>query len=183
MRRLLLLVALALVGATVVAGHAAVRAQDATPTPGAATAGHPLLGAWMVDDPTGTPSVTAFTADGVVVDTETDGGVAIGSWAPTGPTTAAFTMVLPLTDPGFPGTVVIRATVEVAADGQHLTAPYSVTVVQPDGTVLFSQTGQVTGTRLPIEPVAAIGTPLAGFPTWTPEEPGGPATPEATPAG
>jgi hypothetical protein len=54
---------------------------------------------------------------------------------------------------------------------------YSVTVTSPDGTVIYTEAGgQATATRLPIEPAEAMGSPLAGYPTWTPEEE---ATPEA----
>jgi hypothetical protein len=52
-------------------------AQNATPGAGAS---NPIVGAWIVNDPNGTPAIAAFTADGVMVDTETSGGAGIGAW-------------------------------------------------------------------------------------------------------
>ena len=82
------------------------------------------------------------------------------------------------------GSVVVRGTLEVAADGQRAGNSYSVTVTTPDGSVAFTDQADATATRLVIEPMDAMGTPLAGYPTWTPdqgEEDGGPegATPAA----
>jgi hypothetical protein len=171
----LIFAAVVLLGLVPVSRAVTAHAQDATPTAGA-MAGHPLVGTWILTDPNGTPSVTAFTSDGIVVETEIEGGVGVGSWQPTGERTAAVTFVVPIHEAGFEAIVVIRATGEVAADGATFTAEYSVTGQGPDGSVIFSDHGQVTGTRLPVEPVEAVGTPLAGFPTWTPSEEG---TPEA----
>ena len=54
--------------------------------------------------------------------------------------------------------------------------PYTVTIVGADGTVQATVEGTGRSSRLPAES-GEPGTPLAGFPTWTP------ATPEAsTPA-
>jgi hypothetical protein len=179
MRRITLpaVLVVALVGLLALGRAAGIGAQDATPAP--AMAGHPLVGSWIVTNPDGTPAVAAFTADGIVVDTEVGGGTGVGTWQPTGDRTAAFTFVIPVSDPEFAGIIVVRATAEVSADGTTFTAPYSVTGQAPDGTAPFADRGQVTGTRLPVEPIEAAGTPLAGFPTWTPEEGG---APEATPA-
>jgi hypothetical protein len=150
-------------------------AQNATP---GASAANPIVGTWIINDPTGTPSITAFTADGIVIDTETSGGTGVGSWTATGADTAAFTMVIPLTGAGQAGIVVIRATVHVDASGKTLTAPYTYTVTGNTGAVLASGKGQVTGTRVPVEPASAVGTPMAGFPTWVPQPP---STPAASP--
>jgi hypothetical protein len=172
---LLAVLAVVLVGLIALGRASGSSAQDGTPPAG--LAGHPLVGSWIVNDPQGQPSVTAFTADGVVVDAETGGGTGIGSWQATGERTAAFTFVIQASDAAqhFTGTIVIRGTAEVDASGDTFTAPYSYTVVQEDGTVLDSGTGTVTGTRLPIEPVDKKGSPLAGYPTVVP-------SPEASPA-
>jgi hypothetical protein len=177
MRRISILAILTTVllgGLLVFSGAPRIGAQDSTPA--AAMAGHPLVGTWIVSETGGTPAVIAFTADGIVVDTEIDGGTGVGSWQPTGDRSAALTFVIPINESGFSGIIVIRASGEVSADGATFTAPYSVTGQGADGTVIFSDQGQVTAVRLPVEPVEAMGTPLAGFPTWTPSEEG---TPEA----
>jgi hypothetical protein len=182
MRRIRFVVAsllVVLLGVAALAASPLARAQNATPAAGG-MAGHPLVGSWIINDPTGSPSITAFTADGIVVDTETQGGVGIGSWAITGDNTAAFTFAIPLAGGAQQGLIVIRGTLTVDAAGKTLSGPYSFTVTSNTGAVLASGNGQVTGTRLPVEPIAAGGTPLAGFPTWTPQQQGAP--PAATPA-
>jgi hypothetical protein len=177
MRRIapVLLVTVVVLLGLVVGRAATATAQNATPVAGT-MAGHPLVGTWIVSEPGQAPSVVAFTSDGIVVDTEVEGGTGVGSWQPTGERTAALTFVVPINESGFEAIVVIRATGEVSADGATFTAQYSVTGQGPDGSVVFADEGQVTGVRVPVEPVEAKGTPLAGFPTWTPSEEG---TPEA----
>lgn len=74
---------------------------------------------------------------------------------------------------------VVRADIEVAEDGQTLTATYTGEFIGPDGT----STGEVgpglaEGTRLAVEPQ---GTPIGSFEEVFGEQPVG--TPEATPAG
>ncbi|HEY7035455.1 MAG TPA: hypothetical protein VH482_29210 [Thermomicrobiales bacterium] len=101
-------------------------------------------------------------------------GVA-GAWQPTGRRSAAWTLVV-LIDGGNGGYVAVRSTAEIAEDGNTLAAPYSFTVVAPDGTVITSGMGNSTGRRLQIEPIEAVGTPLPGMPTWAPAPP---ATPTA----
>ena len=143
-------------------------AQEATP---AAMAGHPLVGTWIFDkdiaNPSELPSVVVFTADGGLLDPSE--GVA-GAWQATGPRSAAWTLVDFLTE-GPAGYVVVRSTAEIDEGGDALAGPYSFTVVAADGTVLASGEASSTAVRLPIEPIEAGGTPLAGFPTWTPAPP------------
>ncbi len=157
-------------------------AQEATP---GALVGHPLVGAWVVDteaeNPANAPSVTTIGADGIAIDVTADGASA-GVWEATGPRTATLTLAGVFEEEGFGGNFFIRAEIEVDAAGEAFESPYTFTVVAADGTVL--ETGQDTarGTRLRVPAAEAVGTPLAGFPTWTPATPeaGGPE--EATPA-
>jgi hypothetical protein len=168
MRRAPLLLSLAVVVllGLAVAGRGAV-AQEATPVvaPGGV---HPVVGSWLADtdtdDPANPPSLLVFHADGTYVEVEADGAGA-GSWAATGERTADLTIVFLEGDGGDEGggggMVTIRAAVEVAADGQSLTAQYTIEFTAPDGT----STGQygpggVTGTRIAVEP---MGTPLGSF--------------------
>jgi hypothetical protein len=169
----LILAVVVLLGLAALRQNPTAHAQDATPAAGS-MAGHPLVGSWIVSDPGGTPALIAFTSDGIVIDTEIDGITGIGSWQPTGDSTAAVTFVLPVNEPGFAGIIVIRALGEVAVDGATFTAPYTVTGVGADGSVVFTDQGEVSAVRVPVEPVEAGGTPIAGFPTWTPEDEGTP---------
>ena len=160
-------------GLAVSARGGTAAAQEATPYP---TAGHPLVGTWVfdrdVDDATDAPRVVVFTADGGLLD---PGEGVAGAWRATGPRSAAWTLVAFLPE-GPAGYVAVRSTGEVDAGGAALAGPHSFTVVLADGTVAASGRARSTATRLPIEPIEAEGTPLGGFPTWTP------ATPEtATP--
>ena len=178
MRRSLIVLSLIgslLLGIAVFGG--AVRAQDSTPL-----AGHPLIGTWIVTDPTGAPSIISFTADGTVTDIEADGGTGLGTWTATGANTAAFTFVILDATPEFTASIQINVTVTIDASGNSGTAPYSITGVMPDGSVVFSGTGSVTVARLPVQPLSAAGTPMAGFPAWNPAQANGGATPVATAA-
>ncbi|MFN8590145.1 MAG: hypothetical protein U0031_01705 [Thermomicrobiales bacterium] len=137
--------------------HHPARAKESTPT----VAGqHPLVGAWMLDgdvaDPANPPEVVVFTADGLYIGADAFGGNTLGVWAPTGPRTAAITLAFPaIGSDGAPaGLVQVRGTVEVAADGQSFTAPYTLEIKPYDG----SRSGEygpggATGTRMLIEPM------------------------------
>jgi len=98
-----------LVGLIVLAGSflgANAVAQD-----DAQTAGHPLVGSWLVTfpgDPTIPPSLYTFGADGTVVGTSAD-GARHGSWAATGPRTADLTVV-GLAGPGQAVAALVRPT-------------------------------------------------------------------------
>ena len=175
-------VAVVLLG-LVAAGRAGpMTAQDATP---AALAAHPLVGTWVADpdadNPANPPSVDVFTADGVALSVAAGGAATAGAWEATGPRTATITFVGVFEEEGFGGTFVVRGEVEVDEAGEAFTAPYSFTAVAADGTVLETGQGTARGTRLPVEPAEAAGTPLAAVPTWLPDVDGG--TPAAgTPA-
>jgi hypothetical protein len=153
-------------------------AQDATPT---AMAGHPVVGTWIIDrDPDSTaaaPTLNVFTADGGIIDPVIGVG---GLWQATGPRTLNFTLVgitaETLAGGGAGSYVVIRGSSEVDDAGESITGTASVTVVAADGTVLASIEGSNRAIRLHVEPENAGGTPLAGFPAWTPATPT-PATP------
>lgn len=162
----------------------AALAQDATPAAGTTIVpqqGHPLVGAWIADVAGESPSLIAFSADGVVTDVETGGGAGVGTWQPTGERTAAFTMLIAVGGPGFAATVQVNATVSVDASGDAGAGEYSLTVVGADGAVLATETGTVAITRIPVQSLEAAGTPLPNLPTWTPDQEGGEG-PAATPA-
>lgn len=180
---LVALVAAVLVGAVGV-GRAAVTATRQA-TPGAA-AQHPLVGTWIVDpepdDPTNPPSFDVYMADGTAINIGSEGATA-GAWEATGPRTATVTFVGLFGGVGSGTSFIVRANVEVDETGQGFTAPHSFTLVAADGTVLAAaEGGAARGTRINPEPREAVGTPLAGLPTWTPVTPEAGAPEAATPA-
>jgi hypothetical protein len=136
-------------------------AQEGTP---AATAGHPVVGAWLLDpdanDPANLPSLAIFHDDGTYLEVDADGGSGIGTWQATGPTTAAATFLYHGRDEsgGFAGTVKIRATAAVDAAGNALTAEYTLEFIGPDGTSSGEMgPGTATAERIAVEP---MGTPV-----------------------
>jgi hypothetical protein len=161
-------------GLTAALGAQHVAAQDATPS---AMAGHPIIGTWIITrditNTTEVPVVVVFTGDGSFIDAHQ--GVA-GVWEPTGPQSAAMTIV-PFIDEGPGGYIVVRGTWEIDAGGETMIGPANVTVLTPDGTVVARDTLSSRGTRLHVEPMEKSGSGLSAMPVWTP------ATPEAgTPA-
>ena len=175
MRRLAILLSVVLALAAVLAAgrsHPGSAAQDATP---AAIAGHPLVGTWIVDpevdDPTNPPSFDVYAADGTAISIGSEGATA-AAWEATGARTATVTFAGLAGGPGSGASFIIRADIEVDETGERFTATHSFMLVAADGTVLTSvpEGGTASGTRLPAQSGGA-GTPLAGFPTWTPASP------------
>jgi hypothetical protein len=167
MRRLVVLFSaatLSLAGGVIATSAVASGGTDTT-EPSSSTAAHPIIGTWMVTDtrdPESDPGPIAFTADGIVINVETE-AVGLGVWEPTGPTGVSLTFVEPVTGegPDNTGTVTIRATGEVAADGQTFTADYTIEVNGVVGFLLGEYgPGTVTGTRVVVEP---MGTPVGSL--------------------
>jgi hypothetical protein len=185
MRRLSLLIVVLVVGllslSALLANPRSSAHHDATP---AALDQHPLVGTWLadtdVDDPENPPELVIASADGGWTEVDADGGVALGRWERTGATTADLTLwnLGSSEEGGFFGTVIVRAMIEVAADGQSLRALYTVEFSAPDGTATGEfGPGIATATRLAVEP---MGVPVGSF-----EELFGQfeeAAPEASPA-
>jgi hypothetical protein len=158
----------------VIAGAHTLGAQDAD------MASHPLVGSWDLavdigDGDTSCHSQVAFSADGTYIEASCEGFVSIGSWEPTGPTTANMSF---LTGSPEDGQIRIRAAIEVAEDGQSFTAPFTFDLIDPEtGTGMGEYgPGMATGTRLVVEgPGTPVGTILDLFAQFE-------ASPEATPA-
>lgn len=174
MRRILvvLLSVIALLGALVVGG-AAVAAQDTQ------IGDHPLAGTWELladvgDGDTSCPSQIVFTDEGAYIDVDCEGAVVIGAWEPTGDATANMTFTS--FDPGG-GAYTVRAAIEVAADGQSFTAPFTFEVIDPtsgEGSGQYGP-GTATGTRLVAEgPGTPVGSVMDLFTQFE-------GTPEASP--
>lgn len=154
---------------------AGIAAQEAQP---ADLAGHPLVGAWIVDtniDMTNdAPEIGMFTSDGTVFGLGASRWVS-GAWQAADDYTGTVTMAGVFEANGG-GYVVVRGPHQVDESGNSWSCPCTFTVVAPDGTVLVSGEATAHAVRLPVEPDTAIGKPLAGFPTWTPDS-GSSATP------
>ena len=167
-------VAVALVGVVAAGARPDAVAQDATPAGGsgahAATAEHPVVGAWWSSNDAPGPGVNTayavFHADGTYLEVDPNIGVGVGVWRATGERSAELTYVFQDIDPEpaatAPGTVTVRQSVEVDASGNAFTAPLTVEVRIPDGTVVFTAAYTARGTRLEVEPMAPLGTPTAG---------------------
>ena len=167
MRRMSVLVSvfvIALIGMAAVLSVPSAVAQDATPV---AAGDHPLIGTWLIDsdsaDPENSPSINIFSADGGFI--EYDGfDVSLGRWEATGAQTGDLTFVGLGIDPEtdeYQGMFKVRASIEVAADGQSLTAEYTGEFMDADGNSDGEYgPGQASATRISVEP---MGTPVGTF--------------------
>lgn len=140
---------------------------------------HPARGSWNVTTDPGdaeySPRLMILSADGGALFVSGYGTTGIGAWEPTGETSAAvtFTMVT-----NGPAQIVVRASIEVAPDGQAFTGTFTNEFVfDPAGGGSSGEIGPgtISGTRLVAE---APGTPTQTFEEFF-ALPG--ATPEATP--
>jgi hypothetical protein len=152
--------------------RSSVDAQEATPA-GMSLADHPVVGAWRWTNAPGDPipyTFAIFHDDGTYTEVTMGAGTGIGTWRPTGERTADLTAFFQDLDPsveGFePGTIKVLAAVTVDEDGTTAKAPYTVEASTPDGTVVFASEPMAgTMTRVELEPMGAVGTPIAATPT------------------
>jgi hypothetical protein len=173
MRRIVVLVSIAtaaLVGLIVVGARPAAVAEEATPT---TMVDHPVIGTWWTANDAPGPGVetayVVFHTDGTYLEVDPNIGVGVGVWRATGERSAELTYVFQDIDPEpatiAAGTVTVRQSVEVDATGNAFSAPLTVEVRIPDGTVVFSAAYTARGTRLQVEPMLPLGTPPPGTPT------------------
>jgi hypothetical protein len=142
----------------------ATSTEGATETTDAAepsTAPHPLVGAWLMVDASDpeAPFAASFSSDGIYQDSDPE-GAGLGAWEPTGPTSAALTLVIfsPPDEGG--GMITIRATIEVAADGQTFTGDYTIEAGFEGAPPGEFGPGSVTATRIAVEP---MGSPVGSL--------------------
>jgi hypothetical protein len=168
--------AILLVGISLGAVVAVTQAQDDEET----TAGHPLVGTWIadtdLDDASNPPETFIFSVDGGYIAAEAE-GTSLGTWEATGASTAILTISdSEVDEEGNALQVVIRASIEVGADGNTFTADYTLEVIGPEFSSGEAGPAAATGTRLVAE---APGTPVLTleelFGTFE-------GTPEATPS-
>jgi hypothetical protein len=170
-----LAVFLPVAAAALVLGSAQLRtgAQSGTP----AAAGQGFVGAWRLtfDTPLGTSqSLLTVMADGTVLFSGrpvspaagetpvTFSSAGHGVWEQTGTTTAATTWVGLVTDREGNFLAVVTDSVEVTlgADGDSWSGPYSATVADPGGKVLYVGGATLQATRITVQPLATpAGTP------------------------
>jgi hypothetical protein len=159
------------VAVLVVSVRSNVVAQESTPT-GTSTAEHPVVGAWRWNNDPSDPvqyTYAIFHDDGTYQEVSGH-DMGIGVWQPTGERTAEIGYIYqdidPFSDDFEPGTVLIRATVELNEAGDSATATYSVEARTLDGTAVVQFDGLAgTLTRITIESLAFPPTPVAATPT------------------
>jgi hypothetical protein len=164
------IIAATLVGIVVFGNRPAAIAEESTPTD---MADHPVIGAWWTANDAPGPGVETayalFHADGTYLEVDPNIGVGVGVWRATDERSAELSYVFQDIDPEpattAPGTVTVRQSVAVDASGNEFTAPLTVEVRIPDGTVVFSAAYTARGIRLQVEPMLPLGTPPIGTPT------------------
>ena len=177
----------ALTGA--LAARRATTAQEATPS---AIANHPIVGAWLVMNPSDTLNArpAIFAADGTMtvgyVPSHTDPergvvlqGTAIGVWEPSGERSVHLIYVQAISDLNgtYLGTLTRDAYPEVSEDGQsfrddgtqvHITFRDAANTIvnEASGSGADAATRQVHAIRMQVgHPGFPDGTPVAGTPT------------------
>lgn len=168
------LLTIMLAGAVPIGGGRFAAAQDPGP------ADHPARGAWTTETQPGdaeySPRLVTLSADGSALFVSGYQTMGIGSWAPSGDTTAIVTFTVVTNGPA---QIVIRASIEIAPDGDSFTGTFTNEIMfDPAGGGTSGEIGPGTieGTRLVAE---APGTPTMSFEEFVPSPAG---TPESTPA-
>ncbi|MFN8590314.1 MAG: hypothetical protein U0031_02550 [Thermomicrobiales bacterium] len=164
MTRLLSLVSAVfmLLGVSVLVALSPVKAQDSTP---AALAAHPVVGLWRTTvTNTGAPpaiSFTTFHADGTYLEVVQDPPIVVtGLWQPTGERTATVTAYNFFAIDDRPVEGEVRLTVTVDETGNALTEEGTVVGHYQDGSLALAVDSPATATRLQIQPVEPLGTPV-----------------------
>lgn len=136
----------------------------------AGSAGHPLVGAWVLDLGKEGGRLFTFSSDGTVLFGDADGSSGHGTWHATGPATAALTIYKIASRPDefdpnnriFTGYTVITGEVTVAAAGDAWTGTFTVSTTNRPGEVVQRQgplTARATG--IPVVPADQVRTPPA----------------------
>jgi hypothetical protein len=127
-------------------------AQDSTDS----LAGHPLVGAWLLDtdteDSEDTLTPVLFSSDGTYLQVDEDGS-AIGVWEATGERTANLTILF--FDEG--GSYKVRAMIEADETGDELSGSYTFEPTLDGESLGEFGPNSAAGTRIPVE---AMGEPV-----------------------
>jgi hypothetical protein len=166
---LIVLIGITLAGRVGTMAPSAVAAQDVGPVAGQ----HPLVGAWFWENISDDPfddSYAVFDRDGTYVEETTYIGAGIGAWQATSERSADLMIVYQDIEGGLdpnqpaafvPGTIKMWLAIDVAADGNHLTATGPVEIRDVDGKVVNQFTFTGTATRLGLDWVKPAATPTA----------------------
>lgn len=141
---------------------------------------HSAVGSWSVEsdlpDAEYTPRLVTLAADGSAIFVSGRQTTGIGAWQPIDDTTAMLTFAITTDGPAY---ILIRAQIELAADGTSFTGIFTMEAVfDPAGGGTSGEIGpgKLDGTRISAE---APGTPAASFEEMFPQPEGTPiATPE-----
>jgi hypothetical protein len=179
-RRIALAVVAALLvvaAAAMLLGAAPLRTAAQSGTPAATAQG--FVGAWRLSTETpfgANQTLLTLMADGTVLFSArpvypgaegfpvTFISAGHGAWEQTGPTTAAATFVVFITDGEGNFLAVVTDSVEMTlgADGNAWSGPYSSTTADPSGKVLNVSPGMAEATRITVQPLATpAATPAA----------------------
>ena len=136
-----------------------------TPQAGAQGATHPVVGMWRTTvTNTGAPpsiSLTTFHADGTYLEVVQDGSLVVtGLWQPAGERSATVTAYVFFAIDDRPVEGEVRLTVEVDETGNALTETGTVVGHYQDGSLALAIDSPATATRLHIQPVEPLGTPV-----------------------
>jgi hypothetical protein len=167
--RFVSIVVIALTGLVVNSASPVATAQEVGPVAGQ----HPVVGSWfwanISDDPFD-DSYAVFDSDGTYVEETAYIGAGIGAWQATGNRSADLMIVYQDIDGGLdpnkpaafvPGTVKMWLSLDVAADGNHLTATGPVEIRDVDGKLVDQFTFNGTATRFGLDWVKPVATPAA----------------------
>lgn len=147
-------------------------AQAASQSDASATAGHPLVGAWLIDLGEEGGRLLTFSADGTALFAEADGTTGQGTWEVTGDSTAVFTTYRLISDQSaedssFIGYSILSGEIVVDDNGSW-TGELVVAQTERDGVIMFFD-GPFTlpASRIPVVPAdqLAIGMRVTGLPS------------------
>ncbi len=141
---------------------------------------HAAVGSWNVESDPGdaeySPRLITLHADGTALFVSGRQTVGLGTWSSMSDATVAVSFAATTDGPSY---ILIRAQLEVAADGESFTGSYTIEAIfDPAGAESSGEVGPgtLTGARLAAE---SPGTPIASFEEFFPSPDG---SPEATPA-
>lgn len=145
--------------------------------------GHAVVGSWRLmaggaaGTPAGDPTLATFAADGTLILSGRAVRPALpgmpfnyihfstghGEWQEAGENGVTFTIVhLRVDETGtFQGSVTVSGSLELSEDGQAIDGVETFTVRNPAGDVLSAFPDALEGSRITVEPMAAVATPTS----------------------
>lgn len=146
--------------------------QSASQADVPATAGHPLVGTWLLDLGEEGGRLLTFSADGTAVFADADGTTGQGTWEATGDSTAVFTTYRLISDhseedSSFTGYSILSG--EITVDGTETwTGDLVVAQTEHDGVIMFvNGPSTLSASRISVVPTdqLTIGVRVTGLPS------------------